>query len=502
MKLSKILALVLVLCLALSLTAFASGEASDEASSEASGEASSEASAESASEPVERPDPEVVEGERYVSDYLNGASAIYVSGDSVTLDDAYFYGAGYATSEEITDQIPNQFGLCAVVLACGEGTELVLNNPTIQSDPESYANGVFSAAMAKVVINGGTITTNNSSGHGIDTTYMGKVYAYDTVIHTSGGTSGAIASDFGGGFVIGERIDATTDGGASPGIFCAGSTIIMLTDSKLTANGGTGVVVAHDHAVVVLNNCELSSSGTAISGLQALPSPASSDGSKFYAFGGSINSNGGLISEGGGRTEVNIIGTECTQASETAISCSSGIMTVNLWDTEITGNVTCSDGCTLVVNLYDGAKLTGEVTGDVELNVYDGGEYVGSYAANEAGAGEEAPVAGSFDDYLLEWWAAGSMTWTESRAQDYVETIESKIIENSAASYVVDGASSKPYDAETFDPSENGVDLDVLNSREAWGFTVEEISGGSSGEASGSSGEASGSSGEASASAE
>ncbi len=481
MKLRKVLAVALVLCLALSLSAFASGEASGDAS------------AESSAEPVERPEPGVVEGESYVSDHLIGASAVYVAGEQKTFDDTYFYGAGYADSDQITGQIPNQFGMCAVVLACGEGTEVTLNNPTIQSDPESYANGVFAAAMSRITINGGTITTNNSSGHGIDTTYMGKVYAYDTVIHTSGGTSGAIASDFGGGFVIGERIDATTDGGASPGIFCAGSTVILLKDSRLTANGGTGVVVAHDHAVVVLDNCELNSSGTAISGLQALPSPESSDGSKFYAFGGAINSKGGLISEGGGRTEVNIIGTACSQAGETAISCSKGIMTVNLWDTEITGNVSCADGCTLVVNLYEGAKLTGEVTGDVELNVFEGGEYAGSYAANAAGAGIEAPVAGEFDDYLLEWWAVGSMTWTESRAQKYIEEVESIILENSAAVYAADGASAKAYDAETFDPSENGVDLSVLNEREAWGFTVEEISGGgSSGEASGASGEASG----------
>ncbi|MBR4360562.1 MAG: hypothetical protein IKP32_08090 [Clostridia bacterium] len=117
----------------------------------------------------------MTEGKRYVSDYLPGASALYVSGESVTLDDAFFYGAGYASEAEINAQIPNQYGLCAVVLAAGLDTDVTLNHPTIVSDPESYANGVFAAAMAKVTVNGGTIDTDNSSGHGIDATFMGHV---------------------------------------------------------------------------------------------------------------------------------------------------------------------------------------------------------------------------------------------------------------------------------------------------------------------------------------
>ena len=294
----KLLALLCVLAVVLSFgaAAYASSEASGEASSEASSEASGESSSETAAEPVDRPDPEVVEGERYVSDAQEGASAIYVSGGEQTFDDAYFYGAGYASSEYITAQVPNQFGYASVVLAVGQGTELTLNNPTIQSDPESYSNGVFAAAMAKVTVNGGTITTNNSSGHGVDTTYMGHVYLYDTVIHTSGGTSGGLASDFGGGFIQGERVEVTTDHSGSPAIFCAGTTIVMLKDSKLTANDEHGVIVAHDHSVVALENCEVNASESAVNGLQALPSPESSEGSTFFSFGSTLHSETGRSS--------------------------------------------------------------------------------------------------------------------------------------------------------------------------------------------------------------
>lgn len=450
---------------------------------------------------AERPAPEVVEGEKYVSDHLQNASALYVAGKQVTLDNAVFYGAGFASDEDITAQLPNQYGTCAVVLGVGQDTDIILNNPSIQSDPESYANGVFAAAMSKITVNGGTITTNNSSGHGIDATYMGRVYASGTVIHTAGETSGALATDFGGGFVVGERLDCTTEGGSSPGIFCAGSSVIMLTDSRLAANKATGIVVAHDHAAVVLKNCEVDAAGDAVSGLQALPNAASSDGSSAYIFGGKLASrNGAVIGESGGRTVISLIGTECISGVDSAISVSgrsAGILTVNLWDTELAGTVECGEGSSLIINIYNGGRLSGEVTGSgtVEINVYDGGEYRGAFAVNQAGAGENVPAAGSFDDYLISCWASGSSNWTENRAKTYAETIEPGIIEHSAASLVVEGASAKPYDPEVFNPSENGVDLSLLNVGGAYGFTVDQVFGGDDGASAGAPADSEGASG-------
>ena len=435
-------------------------------------------------ETVSRPAPAVSEGEKYISDHLQGASALYVSGKQVTLDNTYFYGAGFASDQQITDQVPNQYGLCSVVLGAGLDTEITLNNPTIVSDPESYANGVFAAAMAKITVNGGTIDTDNSSGHGIDATYLGHVYAYDTVIHTRGETSGALATDFGGGFIVGERLDCTTEGRSSPGVFCAGSAIIYLKDSKLTTTSATGIVVAHDHSAMVIDNCVVDAAGTAVNGLQALPNPASSDGSTFFAFNSKLTSRGGaVVGESGGRTVVNLIASECTGASENAIECrSSGILTVNLWDTELTGNIDCAEGCSVTVNIYAGGKLSGEVTGDgqVEINVYNGGEYSGSFAAKQAGEGESAPAAGSFDDYLINCWASGSFTWTESMAKEYVATIEPEILQNSAAVLVAEGAAAKPYDPATYNPSESSIDLSLLNLGGAHGFSVGEVFGGSS----------------------
>ena len=450
---------------------------------------------------AERPAPEVVEGEKYVSDHLQNASALYVAGEQVTLDNAYFYGAGYASDADKNASYPNQYGIASVVLGVGQDTDVVLNNVTIESDPESYANAVFAAGMATITINGGTINTDNASGHGIDTTYMGKVRAYDVVIHTKGETSGALASDFGGGFVIGERLDCTTEGGSSPGIMCAGSTLIYLTDSKITTTSATGVMAYADRSIIVLNNCEVDSAGTALSGLQNIPG-SSSRGGTIYVFGGKVTGKRGLVSGSGsaGGVTANLIGAECVSSADTIISAASGnVLTVNLWDTAIAGNIQCPEGCTIIINIYAGGKLTGEVSGDgtVEINVFDGGEYVGSFAANQAGAGEEAPAAGSFDDFLISDWASGS-SWDASRAKTFSEKLEPDIIANSAAALVVEGAAAKAYDKDSFNPSETGVDLSLLNLGGAAGFSVDQVFGGD-GASAGASAESDGASAGASA---
>lgn len=55
---------------------------------------------------TDRPAPEVIEGVKYISDYLTNASALYVAGEKVTVDNAYFYNAGYATDADVTLRSP------------------------------------------------------------------------------------------------------------------------------------------------------------------------------------------------------------------------------------------------------------------------------------------------------------------------------------------------------------------------------------------------------------
>ena len=427
-------------------------------------------------EAFDGPEAGVVEGESYIAEAAVGASAIYVSGGELTLDDIFAYGAGTATEEDLSAERSNQYGYCATILTNGYGTELTLNNPTIVSDPESYSNGVFAAAMSKIRVNGGTIDTNNPQGHGVDATYAGKVYITDTVIHTGGSSSGALATDYGGGFILAENIDCTTELGGSPGIYCAGSSIIICKDSVFNALNCEGVMSAHDHGITVLENCTLFGETSALNGHQAMPSAAQSTGSYCFVFGGTLESGSGpIINEENGRTETTLVGVECILGDCDYViraedECS-GILTVNVWDTELSGNVYCGEGASVTINLYEGGKLTGEVegAGEVIINLL-GGEYEGSFEAVEGEADVEKPEALGFDEYLTTLWAAGSQKWTGSTITTYVDSVQ-PIIEEASAFASVDGeAASIAFDVTVTDISENGADMSAIDTTSAAGF--------------------------------
>ena len=422
-----------------------------------------------------RPEPEVIEGERYVGDHLRGASVIYVSGGEYTFDDIYVYGAGYADEDDLSAERSSQYGYCSNVLATSPLSLVTLNNPTIVSDPESYANGVFATNCAKIIVNGGVIDTNNSQGHGLDVTYMGHIYAYDTVIHTAGGSSGALASDYGGGFITAEGLDCTTEMAGSPGIYCAGSSVIYVKDSSFKALNCEGVMSAHDHGVTVLENSYIFGETSALNGHQAMPSPAMSTGSYAFIFGGTLESGSGpIINQNNGRTETTLVGVECISGCENVINAdadANGILVVNVWDTELIGNINCEAGASVTVNLYEGAKLVGEVTGEGEviINVAEGGVYEGSYATN-AIESLAAPSCEDFDYYVINYWAAGMQKWQNATITTYVDEVEPLIIANSAISFVEEGASAIAYDEATTVVTESGIGMDALDTESAYGF--------------------------------
>ena len=470
---SVIMLLALVLCLA--VPAMASGEPSGQPSAEAA--PALDIYSVGCGEPfADRPAPEVIEGERYVSDRLRGASAIYVSGGEYVFDDVYVYGAGYSDESDLSAERSNQYGYCSGVLATSPKSLVTLNNPTIVSDPESYANGAFATNCAKIIVNGGTIETNNPQGHGLDVTYMGHIYAYDTVIHTAGSSSGALATDYGGGFITAEGIDCTTELAGSPGIYCAGSSVIYVKDSKFTALACEGLMSAHDHGVTVLENCEIFGEPCALNGHQAMPSPAMSTGSYAFVFGGKLETGSGpIVNQNNGRTETTLVGVECVVGdSVNAVNAdagANGILVLNLWDTELVGNINCEEGASITVNLYDGAKLVGEVTGagEVVINVCKDAVYEGAYPTNVIDC-VDAPVCEDFDYYLINYWAAGMQKWQNATITTYVDVVEPLIIENSAASFVEEGASAIAYDPETTIVTESGLGMDALDTESAFGF--------------------------------
>ncbi|MCD7846142.1 MAG: right-handed parallel beta-helix repeat-containing protein [Oscillospiraceae bacterium] len=397
-----------------------------------------------------------------VGESTRGASATYVEdGASVSYTGEIFLSYGYISGEYIdadgdgvltedewqsdtTNEYGSKFGMAAGVLANGEDTTVELTDVTVLGASDSFSNGVFAANGATVTISDSTVITNNSQGHGLDATFGGTFYVDNCVIRTNGGQSSALSTDFGGGFfkVTNTYCESNTSG--SGGIYAAGCSIFIVENSTLHANASEAVMCAHNNSIVVLKDSYLYGPEV-FDGHGAIPSPDEAVGDVTFSFNCVFEAvDNAIIHEQGGVTTHYIVGCDtsaCTADYAIQVEYNAGMgsgtgkVYVNLWDTELTGDIYCADGGTVVLNLYDGAVFTGEVITDGEcevvINVYEGGEYVGEYEANYVDESVEAPeytedTYGSIDWIKNEsglWEAGESWSTYEESYDDYVQPV-------------------------------------------------------------------------------
>ena len=421
---------------------------------------------------------------------IRGASAAYAeNGASVAFEGNTFLSYGYISGEykddngdgvftedewqsDTQNEYGSKFGMAAGVLATGPDTSIDLKGVTILGADGSYSNGAFAANGSTITISDSTVITNNPQGHGLDATFGGTFIVDNCVIRTNGGSSSALSTDFGGGFFLVRDTYAESNTTGSAGIYAAGSSIYVLENSTLHSNVSEAVMNAHNNAIVVLKDCSLY--GPEIfDGHQAMPSPAMAAGDTTFSFDCAYEAfDSAVIHEQGGVTTHNIIRCD-TSACDTDYAVmveyengmGAGKVYVNLWDTELTGDIYCFEGGVVEVNLYGGAVLTGEVVKDgecdVTINVYDGGAYNGEYAANVMNESVPAPEYTAETYGSIDWlrdesglFAAGnSFSSYQSSWDTYVQPVIA------AASGNVNGASNEPTVVLT---SSEPADIDIF----------------------------------------
>ena len=410
-----------------------------------------------------------------VGEKIRGASAIYAengaalsfAGDTIL---SYGYisgeykddnGDGILTEDEWYSDTRNEygskFGMAAGVLATGAGTSLDLTDVTVLCADTSTSNGIFAANGSTITVRDSVIITNNSQGHGLDATFGGTFLVDNCVIRTNGSASSALSTDFGGGFFKVTDTYAESNTAGSAGIYAAGSSIYVLENCTLHSNVSEAVMNAHNNSVVVLKDCLLY--GPEIfDGHQAMPNPAMASGDTTFSFDSVFEAfDSAVIHEQGGVTTHNIVSCD-TSACDTDYAIQveyengmgAGKVYVNLWDTELTGDIYCYEGGVVELNLFGGAVFTGEVVKDgdcqVSINVYNGGIYHGGYPASFVHETVPAPV------YTAETY--GSIDWIRDESGLYApgnsfasyqntwDTFVQPVI--SAASGNVNGASNEP----------------------------------------------------------
>ena len=237
----------------------------------------------------------------FASTHEAGSSAIYTrDGGTVYLKDPEIHGWGEMTPQDLRNELGSKYGFCAAVLSNQKTSHVTLVNPKIVCHESSTANGAYAIFGGAVVIEGGTIDTCNRQGHGVDASYGGHIYCNGTKIHTGGMNSGALATDFQGGYITVRDIEAVTEIPGSPGIYTAGKSIITAYNSKFVSKGCEAVMVAHSLGHTYLYDCDL----TGTVGLNTHNS-MSPEYSYVHMFGGTLNSTAGsiLCAEDGGRRE-------------------------------------------------------------------------------------------------------------------------------------------------------------------------------------------------------
>jgi hypothetical protein len=145
-----------------------------------------------------------------------------------------------------------------------------------------------------------------------------------------------LATDFGGGYITAYDIKATAEVAGSPGIYCAGNSVIKAFRSIFVSNGCEAVMAAHDNGYTYLYDCDV----TGTIGLNGHNSMNEKYSYIFMKRGRLSSTTDALISEMGGKTDMTLDRVRIGQIGNgNLIETQSGRLLVNFWKMMAMGDV-------------------------------------------------------------------------------------------------------------------------------------------------------------------
>jgi hypothetical protein len=298
---------------------------------------------------------------------LTDQSAVYVlNSGHLTLTNCTMTKSGDASSTSNS----SQYGTNAGVLAASAGVVTITGGSVTTN--ASGGNGLFATGSGSAItMTGGTINASGDGAHGVDVTYGGSITLTNVDITTTGASSSALATDFGGGrvTVTGGTITAanTASGGHSAGIYSTG--IIGVTGATVSSLGDCGGVIDGANNIYLVNTSLTGAlhgikiwktapmSGTATVNMVG-GTLAATNGDAFYVTAETGNAAMASISLAGGATITAGTGNILSVlGSSTATFSVSGVTLNGRFHSDTPGATT--------VNLRDGSTLTGAANGVV-----------------------------------------------------------------------------------------------------------------------------------------
>jgi len=180
-------------------------------------------------------------------------SAVYVTnGGALTLTDATITTSGNSSSTDNS----SFHGLNAAVLA-NKASSINLANSVVNTSG-SGANGVFAEGEGSAItLSNVKITATGGNAHAVMATNGGYMTLDNVDMSTAGPSSGAIATDRGGGTIVATGGNITTSGGNSPGIYSTGN--IMVANAAITTTGAEAAVIEGSNTISLTNTALTSS---------------------------------------------------------------------------------------------------------------------------------------------------------------------------------------------------------------------------------------------------
>ena len=230
-------------------------------------------------------------------------------------------------------------------------------------------------------ISGTTITTTGDGSGGIMTTGGGVTYAEDLTVTTSGRSSAAIRTDRGGGTVTANGGTYTTSGLGSPAIYSTAD--VTVRNAVLTSNLSEGVCIEGKNSITLENcsltadNTQCNGNATFLDTImiyQSMSGDADSGTSAFTMTGGSLTGlSGHLFHVTNTHAVITLDQVELTnEGSDILLSvCDDGwngadnIAEVYASRQALSGTLLVGDNSTLTLSLSDGSVFEGSVSGEI-----------------------------------------------------------------------------------------------------------------------------------------
>ena len=285
------------------------------------------------------------------------------------------------------------YGVGAAILAT-DG-EAYVSNSTIDTDSKGAA-GLFAYGDGTVYASNDTITTKQDTSGGIHAAGGGTLYAWDMTVETNGESSAAIRSDRGGGKMVVNGGTYTSNGVGSPAIYSTAD--IAVNNAALTANGSEAICIEGLNSIHLydsdltgnMSDNEQNDCTWNVILYQSMSGDSEVGNSTFEMNGGSLTAkNGGMFYTTNTESTITLSDVNITYAddSEFFLKCTgnsnqrgwgeSGANGADCLFTatkqEMQGDVVWDSISQLDFYMTDGSTLTGAVTDD-ESNAGNGGD--------------------------------------------------------------------------------------------------------------------------------